>query len=436
MKKWPDEQPLEVIDLPTSFTPRVSENTFASVVFVNPLSKKWPFVWNFCKNTIHLQDGKNFLALFSSTPESIRILGNVLHEVYTWKTAYLFIYGKLITNKSNVAQWMQCYLKSFDHDDPRRTYCLKENYYYHFRNQLAKTAKENQTVSFITPCICAAGFARFSDQLPSSFKEQFDYFAKVRFAHLCPNYNLENFQGPFIREGSPFNITIGIKIDIDSEDIKEDQVMALINCSECGKEISDKASACPNCGNPISAQTTPDQETVVRQVHEQAKKPQGKPTKKKTGCLTWIAAICLGFVLLLVIGVIAGKKDNESTLHSITSKATQETNPAINTSDLPRLTAIQLQKEYEANEVAANQKYKRQQLIVTGTVDSIDETITGAPVLMLKGTSSFNWVIAGLKRNPKDAAGQLNKGARVTLRCTVTGFVVGSTALDDCTFVE
>jgi len=26
--------------------------------------------------------------------------------------------------------------------------------------------------------------------------------------------------------------------------------MALINCSECGKEISDKAQICPNCGNP------------------------------------------------------------------------------------------------------------------------------------------------------------------------------------------
>lgn len=27
--------------------------------------------------------------------------------------------------------------------------------------------------------------------------------------------------------------------------------MALIKCSECGKEISDKAKVCVNCGNPI-----------------------------------------------------------------------------------------------------------------------------------------------------------------------------------------
>ena len=30
--------------------------------------------------------------------------------------------------------------------------------------------------------------------------------------------------------------------------------MALINCPECGKEISDKAASCPNCGNPMNLQ--------------------------------------------------------------------------------------------------------------------------------------------------------------------------------------
>jgi len=27
--------------------------------------------------------------------------------------------------------------------------------------------------------------------------------------------------------------------------------VALISCSECGTEVSDKADACPKCGNPI-----------------------------------------------------------------------------------------------------------------------------------------------------------------------------------------
>ena len=28
--------------------------------------------------------------------------------------------------------------------------------------------------------------------------------------------------------------------------------MALINCPECKKEVSDSAESCPNCGHPIS----------------------------------------------------------------------------------------------------------------------------------------------------------------------------------------
>jgi len=33
--------------------------------------------------------------------------------------------------------------------------------------------------------------------------------------------------------------------------------MALINCSECGKQVSEKAITCPNCGNPITQSSQP-----------------------------------------------------------------------------------------------------------------------------------------------------------------------------------
>jgi DNA-directed RNA polymerase subunit RPC12/RpoP len=36
--------------------------------------------------------------------------------------------------------------------------------------------------------------------------------------------------------------------------------MALINCPECGKQISDKALACPNCGNPMNQQPQQNQQ--------------------------------------------------------------------------------------------------------------------------------------------------------------------------------
>lgn len=38
--------------------------------------------------------------------------------------------------------------------------------------------------------------------------------------------------------------------------------MALINCPECGKEISDQAASCPNCGMPIADTMNQDEYLV------------------------------------------------------------------------------------------------------------------------------------------------------------------------------
>jgi len=37
--------------------------------------------------------------------------------------------------------------------------------------------------------------------------------------------------------------------------------MALIQCPECGKQVSDLAMACPGCGNPMQARTS---QTIIR----------------------------------------------------------------------------------------------------------------------------------------------------------------------------
>lgn len=39
--------------------------------------------------------------------------------------------------------------------------------------------------------------------------------------------------------------------------------MALIKCSECGKEISDKASTCPNCGMPLQREDRGTYDVIV-----------------------------------------------------------------------------------------------------------------------------------------------------------------------------
>lgn len=71
--------------------------------------------------------------------------------------------------------------------------------------------------------------------------------------------------------------------------------MALITCKECGKDISDQAGSCPNCGCPISNANTHLSETV-----------QNKKVKFKGGKLTiGIISIVL-FVLVSFQSCAAG----------------------------------------------------------------------------------------------------------------------------------
>lgn len=70
--------------------------------------------------------------------------------------------------------------------------------------------------------------------------------------------------------------------------------MALIRCIECGKEISDKATACPNCGCPVQSPIPQNQ-----------MQPNQLPVKqkKKTGCLIPCLFIFLLFSMAVLFGI-------------------------------------------------------------------------------------------------------------------------------------
>ncbi|MFW5669556.1 MAG: zinc ribbon domain-containing protein, partial [Acetivibrio ethanolgignens] len=64
--------------------------------------------------------------------------------------------------------------------------------------------------------------------------------------------------------------------------------MALINCPECGKEISDKAVSCPNCGVPIA-------KPIKKEKTNREKKRISNKSKK---------VIVVGILLCIVIGIV------------------------------------------------------------------------------------------------------------------------------------
>lgn len=85
--------------------------------------------------------------------------------------------------------------------------------------------------------------------------------------------------------------------------------MSLIKCTECGKEISDLAISCPNCGAPVTQEITGSTNTPHVETSSQA---QEKRPKKKGSCLKTIL-IVLGVIILIgVIGnLIGGGKNSE-----------------------------------------------------------------------------------------------------------------------------
>lgn len=68
--------------------------------------------------------------------------------------------------------------------------------------------------------------------------------------------------------------------------------MALIVCSECGKEASSKAAACPNCGAPIAP----------------VKKQRVTETKGRSAA-RWVKVLS---VLAIIVGVFGSMAGNAS----------------------------------------------------------------------------------------------------------------------------
>lgn len=71
--------------------------------------------------------------------------------------------------------------------------------------------------------------------------------------------------------------------------------MALISCSECSKEISDRAASCPHCGAPVGAAAL-----VVNRGADESE-------SKKSSVWKWLFGVPIGgFVLVMIIGSCAG----------------------------------------------------------------------------------------------------------------------------------
>lgn len=176
--------------------------------------------------------------------------------------------------------------------------------------------------------------------------------------------------------------------------------------------------------------------------------------------LKWVAIVCIApFALIFVIALgmsiydhvttppevraeAKAAKDAESRERFAADRARRQALTAQKAEEermandaLPLVTAQELARAYDANEIAADKKYKGTRYRLTGVVAEISTTVTGAPSLRFPGgVNRFMDPLAVLYRSEERRASQLRRGQRVTLICTGTGVTLGTPMSGNCTF--
>lgn len=79
--------------------------------------------------------------------------------------------------------------------------------------------------------------------------------------------------------------------------------MALIKCSECGKEISDKADVCMNCGNPIQKEIENQKKKNKKSYNELTKNEKKEVSKErfKNHPFDIVLIFLISFIILLTL---------------------------------------------------------------------------------------------------------------------------------------
>jgi hypothetical protein len=154
--------------------------------------------------------------------------------------------------------------------------------------------------------------------------------------------------------------------------------------------------------------------------------------KKKFYKRWWFWAIIV--LVFIIIGSSGGNKAKDSDNNTSEQPAQSE---AVTQESAIKVTAPQLLSEYEANEVAADAKYKNKMVEVSGTINSIGKDILDNPYVALNGNSPsliFNVQCMFDKANQAQLA-TLTKDTSITLRGKVSG-KMGNILINECSIVK
>jgi len=148
----------------------------------------------------------------------------------------------------------------------------------------------------------------------------------------------------------------------------------------------------------------------------------------------------IGVVLapLLAIMLILGACTSPTTAPTPTPTPTPTLVPVPTPPPAYTLSAAQLYSEYEANEVAADQKYEGKILRVQGTVAEIGKDVffDTPPYVTLGVVGGFDWYLGVVCFfNEENEVAQLSKGDTITVQGRYEGYLLG-VSLEGCYIVS
>lgn len=160
-----------------------------------------------------------------------------------------------------------------------------------------------------------------------------------------------------------------------------------------------------------------------------------KPGLLRLSSRWWAAGIAvLGLVLMGVAAPSDGDRPTMSATEERAAMAEEESSeePA---EALSAISARQLHTEYEKNQIAADERYKDQWVLVTGIVASIGKDILDDPYVALETDNQFMSVQCMLADDAAAEASRLSKGQEVSMRGRVDGKLMG-VIVRECTFAS
>lgn len=174
----------------------------------------------------------------------------------------------------------------------------------------------------------------------------------------------------------------------------------MIVCKLCRAHMASNAKACPSCG---------------------AKNK--KPLYKRL----WFIILCV-MVLALLIGTTSTSNNKTDSK----TKTSQASTPIPVPEQVIEVSAAELIKAYQDNEVRADGIYKNKRLRVSGIVSDISVVLGKTSVTMGTG-EMFEWgIVCYPQTNQQDRVAGLNKGDTVTIIGTCDGKSLLSVTMKNC----